>query len=202
MPTVRMLVHRIGTHADGRPWPPFRETIELSDEEAANEVAAGWAEYADGVPKEHKPLAETRTLAEATGGTDPNEETFPKKPEPASDAESESSDDDFDDDFDDDDSELRVVKPKKVSRPNTNDSKSKWVAYAVSLGANENDAWDLTKPRLIEIYGLSWECNPATNGKERSGWLTRRQTARARAVPTVATRPLSLVRLKECSRSG
>lgn len=144
---------------DNRPWPPYMGTIDVPMWEADHLVTGGNAEFTDApvldrgwdVLKVPDPDYES-SLKFADGGI--------VEPSAISDFDVDDAgpvltagDDDFDNDFDsyDDDNEVEEVTPQ-VKRPATVDNKATWVEWAVSKGADQEEAKAKTKAMLIAEY--------------------------------------------------
>lgn len=159
MVNIRMLWDMQGSRYDDRPWPGYMGIIDVPEWEAEHMVSGGTAEYPDA------PLLDRGY--DVLKVADPNYESKLKfadggivGPSAISDFDIDDAgpvltvgDDDFDSDFDsyDDDNEVKDV-TTSVKRPTAADKKEVWIEWAVSKGADQEEAKNKTKAALIADY--------------------------------------------------
>lgn len=123
--TVQMTVSLQGGRSDGRDWPPFLGIIDIPRPEAEHLIAGGLAQ----VPGADEVQEEPTALSDSDLGD-------------------EEADDDFESgDFDSDEPALEVKR-----KPYENESRTKWIAYAVSRGMAPEEAHKATKNSLVKKY--------------------------------------------------
>ena len=157
---VRMLIHRTGERYDNREWPPYLGEIDLPQWEADDMIRYGTAEYVDAPVLDRgydvlkaPDLDYESKLKLADGGIiereDDNSDAVPLFLDNSTVVDS----DDFDDDFEsvEGDNEVGEV-TTVVKRPSTVDNKAAWVEWAVSKGADREEAKAKTKNALMADY--------------------------------------------------
>lgn len=148
-----------GGRYDGTEWPQYMETIDVPMWEADQLVNGRLAEFADA------PVLDRGW--DVLKVPDPNYESHLKfadggivKPSAVSDFDIDDAgpvltvgDDDFDSDFDsyDDDNEVKNV-TTSIKRPTAADKKEVWIEWAMSKGADQEEAKNKTKAALIADY--------------------------------------------------
>ena len=135
---IRMRETLSGGRADGRPWPPAGEAIDVPDWEYDHAVAAGWAYHDDGPPEPEAVVVKVPVPvpvpvpveAVATGEPD---SPLPEIP------------------LDEADRDTDV--PEVPEPPRPSDPKQDWVDYAVTRGMSEEKATAMSKADLMSRYG-------------------------------------------------
>jgi hypothetical protein len=133
MAEVQMLCSIQGGRGDGREWPPFMGIIDVPDGEAedlVNGALAQWPEDPDTGDSEPEDVPEDEDAEADFEDSDEDAEAEP------------------DEDFDNDEEPLPDVKRK----PYVNESRNKWITYAVSRGMPPEEAHVSTKNALVKKY--------------------------------------------------
>lgn len=144
---------------DGRSWPFPGGSIELSEGEAADIMAAGWAvpdDEQDAVDRGYGVLKQADPDWDKPGDDDEDDDDFEDEDEEYPGPEEE--DDDFDRESpagEDDDDFERDPAPEapEVKRPYANSSKADWKKWVLASGADAGEIEHFTKADLIARYG-------------------------------------------------
>lgn len=145
---VQMVLQVSGGRADGREWPPPWVDLEVPDAEGEDLVRGGLArrvEHREVPPSPRQPEPEPVTVYAPEPGDPGTPEAAPvPEPSPAAAGPAPAQ-------------EVPAPEPDKgadeIPVPKPADSKQAWIDYAVSQGTSPEQANDLTKAQLMQVYG-------------------------------------------------
>lgn len=144
---------------DGRSWPFPGGSIELSEGEAADIMAAGWAvldDEKDAVDRGYSVLKQADPDWDSPGDdAGEDNDDFEEEDEEYSGPEEDDGDFDRESPEEDDDFDRDPVASEtpEIKRPHANSSKADWRKWVLANGAGEGEIEHFTKADLIARYG-------------------------------------------------